>query len=274
MTLDFTQDNVKPVTIEPEKISAFIICCNEEKKIQACLEALSFCDEIVVVDSGSTDKTLEIAKKYTSKIVHRAWNGFVAQKQYGLDQCTHPWVLNIDADEIVSPSLRDEILAMLKHSASSGVNGYALNRVTYHLERFWHSGGWYPEFRLRLIRKKMATWGGIEPHEKAEVFGEVRKLQGELYHYTYDSIFDQVVTINKFSSISSASLEDGGEQFSFFKLLGNPFARFFKFYLLKGGYKEGIAGIIVAGIEAFGTFLKYAKLWEKKLRANSQAKKL
>lgn len=245
-------------------LSAFIICCNEERNIERCLESIKWCDEIVVVDSGSTDRTLEIVRRYTDKIYSRAWTGFVAQKRYALGQCSSEWVLNIDADEVVSPELQQQISEVLaKHSHESrNINGYELSRVVFYMNRWWRRGGWYPEYRLRLCRKSATTWGGDDPHEKASVTGETKRLPGELQHYTYTSLTSQMHSLNKFSETAAQTMFKKGEHFSLLKLLVRPIGRFLKFFVLKSGFREGFPGFVVASLEAFYVFLKYAKLWE------------
>ena len=245
-------------------LSAFIICCNEERNIERCLESVKWCDEIVIVDSGSTDRTLEIARRYTDKIFSREWPGFVAQKRFALTQCTSEWVLNIDADEVVSPELRAQIFMVLADASAHGkqINGYSLSRVVFYMQRWWRRGGWYPEYRLRLCRRSATTWGGEDPHEKASVTGATRKLDGELQHYTYTNLTSQMHSLNKFSETAAQTMFKNGEHYSIFKLLIRPIARFFKFFILKSGFREGFPGFLVACIEAYYVFLKYAKLWE------------
>lgn len=245
------------------KISCSIICFNEEKNIRRCLESVKWCDEIVVVDNGSTDRTLEICGQYTNKILFRAWAGYVDQKQFALEQCAHDWVLNIDADEEVSSELRDEILATMNESQpSTQVNGYYLLRVVYYLDRWWRKGLWYPEYRLRLCKKSATSWGGMDPHEKAMVQGLTKRLNGELHHYTYTDISDHIAQLNNFSSQSAKSMHQEGKKFSLLKLIFNPFFRFFKSYIIKKGYREGIPGLVVSALNAYYVIMKYAKLWE------------
>ena len=243
-------------------VSCFIVCCNEEKHIRRCLESVKWCDEIVVIDSGSTDATLEIASQYTSKVIHRPWSGYVGQKRAGLEQCTEEWVLNIDADEEVSAELRKEIEQVVAGKYGPRADGYFVNRVVYYLDRWWRKGGWYPEFRLRLCRRALTSWAGRDPHEKAVVNGTTAVLEGELHHYTYEDIFDHVARLNAHSSSAAHSMHMEGREASIPKILFNPVIRFVKFYLLRRGYKEGVPGIMVALLESYYVFLKYLKLWE------------
>ncbi len=247
----------------PPKISCFIVCCNEEAHITRCLSSVvKWCSEVIVIDSGSKDNTVEIARSMGARLVHEEWAGFVEQKQFGLTLCSGDWVINLDADEEVSPELAEEIQTAIRTSSPSQ-SGFELNRVVYFLQRWWRVGGWYPEYRLRVLRKSVATWGGTNPHERAGITeGTVKRLSGELRHYTYDDIADQVRTLNSHSSTAAKSLIEGGYRFSVFDLIFRPIARFIKFYALKGGYKEGLAGFIIAVHEAAYVFIKYAKAWE------------
>jgi len=247
-------------------ISAFIVCCNEERQIRRCLESVRFCDEIVIIDSGSTDRTLQICAEFTSKISHRDWQGYVLQKRFALSQCSSDWVLNIDADEEVSEELQDEILQILREDRAGRVaaNGFFLNRVVFFLDRWWRKGGWYPEYRLRLCRRSVTTWGGEDPHEKAHVTGETRRCKGELHHYSFTDLTDYVRRMNTLTSNATTSLMKRGASASAGTIIGRSLARFVKFYFAKRGFREGRAGLIVAAIEAYSVLLKYAKLWELK----------
>ena len=243
------------------KISAFVVCFNEERNIRRCLSALTWCDEIVVIDSGSMDRTLEICKDFTDKVIFHPWEGFVRQKAFGLSQCTGDWVINVDADEEVSEELQKEIVDQIT-SAHSNMAGFEINRVVFFLNKWWRKGGWHPEYRLRVVKKAVTVWGGEDPHERAEVKGETLRLKGELRHYTYSSIADQIRALNNHSSASAETLKKKGKSASLFTIVGRPFMRFLKFYFLRRGYREGFPGFIVAINESYYVFLKYVKLWE------------
>ena len=246
-------------------ISAFIVCANEASNIERCLESLRWCDQIIVIDSGSTDATLEIAARYTDKIIHRDWSGYVDQKRFGLEQCGCEWVINLDADEEVSPQLRDEILQVLKLDKTSntqGVNGYQVNRVVFYLGKWWRRGLWYPEFRLRVCRRSATTWGGEDPHEKAAVEGLVARLRGELHHYTYTDIRDHVARLNSHSSSAAESMFKRGKRAGLRHIILSPLLRIFKCLVLKRGVLEGSRGLIVAMLEGYYVFMKYIKLLE------------
>ncbi|HMO02426.1 MAG TPA: glycosyltransferase family 2 protein [Oligoflexia bacterium] len=256
--------SAKQQTSQRATISAFIICKNEQSNIERCLKSVSWCDEIILVDSGSTDQTLEIARAYTNKIYQHPWSGYVEQKRYALSLCSSEWVINIDGDEEISNSLRNEIITLLEKDSKERLPfaGYELSRVMFFLDRWWRKGGWYPEYRLRLLRRSVASWGGIDPHEKAIVSGQTKRLKGELLHYSYNSISDQVARLNLYAERAAISLHEQGKNSSLIKMLINPLLRFIKFYILKLGFLEGRAGLIVALNESYYVFLKYAKHWE------------
>jgi glycosyltransferase involved in cell wall biosynthesis len=254
-------------TTHRSTISAFIICQDEEKNIRRCLESVKWCDEIVVVDSGSKDRTLEICGEYGAVIYKRPWPGYVEQKRFGLKCCTSEWVLNIDADEEVSPELQRSISNAM-HQDERGVNGFQINRVVFFLGKWWRNGGWYPEYRLRVCRRTATSWGGEDPHEKAIVEGAVRRLEGELYHYTYRDIAHQIATLNNYSTQAALSLFRKGKRSSPLRIILNPISRWIKWFILKQGFKEGFAGFVMATLEAYYVFLKYVKLWELSRRDN------
>jgi glycosyltransferase involved in cell wall biosynthesis len=252
--------------IEKPFISGFVICKNEELNIRRCLDSIRWCDEILIVDSGSQDRTLDIVREYpNTRIIERGWPGHREQKQFALEHCKGEWILNLDADEELSLELRAEIQRLLetaKEDSKKVADGYFLCRVVYFLNRWWDRGGWFPEFRMRFFRREKAYWGGVNPHEKAMVQGTRRKLRGHIYHYTSRGIGDYVDTLNRFSENSAQALFQAGVRSNPIRILLHPVFRFFKFYFLKRGFLEGTLGFIMASTEAFYTFLKYAKLWE------------
>lgn len=245
-------------------VSAIVVCFNEEKNIGACLDSLRWCDEIVVVDSFSTDRTVEICRQYTEHIVQRNWAGYRDQKAFAHSQATQDWVLLVDSDERVTPELRDEINRTLSSSAGAYA-GFSVPRLVFYLGRWWRRGGWYPDYDVRLFRRDRATWGGTDPHEKILVDGQVRRLRHPLQHYSYRSIEDHIQRINHFTSISARELWKEGKRFHRSDALFRPAFRFFRSYVLKRGFLEGFAGFHVALTAAVYVFLKYAKLWELEL---------
>jgi glycosyltransferase involved in cell wall biosynthesis len=249
-------------------VSAIVVCFNEERNIGACLDSLRWCDEIVVVDSFSTDRTVEICRQYTERVVQRQWAGYRDQKAFAHSLATKDWVFLVDSDERVSPELRDEIKASLL-SYDGTCAGFSVPRLVFYLDRWWWRGGWYPDYDVRLFRRERATWGGTEPHEKILVNGKVRRLRNPLYHFSYQDIEDHVQRINRFTSISSRELFQEQKRWRLRDALLRPPLRFFRSYILDRGFLEGFAGFYVAMTTAVYVFLKYAKLWELELKGKN-----
>ena len=245
----------------PQKVSACVIVLNEEQKIGRCLKSLSWCDEIIVVDSFSTDHTVEIARQYTDRVIQHEWLGYVGQRTMIRDQATHPWILYLDSDEEVSPDLRRELEREMKHW--DGVHiGYEFPRLVYFLGRWIRHGEWYPDVKLRLFHRDYGRTEGIEPHDKVVVRGPVKRLKSPVWHYTYDDLRDQAETLNRFSSITAQQKFVADTPFRITDLLFRPAFRFIKGYLLRRGFLDGMPGFIIACSNAYSAFLKYAKLWE------------
>ncbi|HEY7168076.1 MAG TPA: glycosyltransferase family 2 protein [Candidatus Binatia bacterium] len=245
-------------------VSAIVVCFNEEENIGRCLASLGWCSEIVVVDSFSTDRTVEICRRYTDRVIQRQWTGYLDQKAFAHAQATKEWVLLVDADERVTAELRDEIREALLHDADEYA-AFAVPRLVFYLGRWWWRGGWYPDYDVRLFRRERATWGGRDPHEKIIVDGSVRRLRHPLEHFSYRDIEDHIERINRFTSISSRESRSAGQKWHAPDALFRPAFRFFYSYVLKRGFLEGFGGFYVAASAAFYVFLKYAKLWELKL---------
>ena len=254
-----------PGSVRPAPtVSAIVVCFNEERNIGACLESLRWCDEIVVVDSFSTDATVEICRRYTDRVIQRKWAGYRDQKAFAHSQATKEWVLLVDADERVTPELQAEISRYLLRNGAEYA-AYSVPRLVYYLSRWWWRGGWYPDYDIRLFRRERATWGGADPHEKIFVDGKVRRLHHPLHHFSYRSIDDHLQRINRFTSISAQELQQDGQRWRLTDALLRPSFRFFHSYILKRGFMEGFAGFYVAVTAAVYVFLKYAKLWELEL---------
>jgi len=247
------------------QISAIVVCFNEEDNIGRCLRSLAWCDEIVVVDSFSTDRTVEICRQYTDRVIQRRWAGYRDQKAFAHSQATKEWVFLVDADEQVPPELRQEAQEALIRSGKS-LAAFSVPRLVYYLGRWWWRGGWYPDYDIRIFRRDQATWGGMDPHEKILVNGQVRRLRQPLYHFSYRDIADHLERINHFTNLSSRELRDQKRGCGWTDILLRPAFRFFRFYLWKRGFLEGFPGFFVAATAAIYVFLKYAKLRELELR--------
>ncbi len=244
------------------KISLIVITRNEEELIGQCLNsAAAFCDELIVVDSFSTDRTAEIARGLGARVFERPFEGYIAQKQFALEQAGGEWVFSLDADEQATWELGSEIRATLARPQAAA--GYRVRRVLYHLGHYY-TRGLYPDWHLRLFRRERARFGGHEPHASVQVEGAVAKLKAPILHFSYRDVADHVATINRLSS-QAASEGDPGAM-TVVKMIANPAWRFVNFYFLRGGFREGGRGLYAAMSAAFYVFLKYAKLYERRLR--------
>jgi len=248
-----------------EPISACIITFNEERKIERCLRSVAWCDEIVVLDSFSTDRTLEICRRYTDRVYQNTWLGYVGQRNRIREMAGGPWILFLDSDEEVSPPLREEILAEFERGTGDTV-GYEFPRLVYYIGRWIRHGEWYPDVKLRLFKKTRGRAEGEEPHDKIVVRGPVKRLKNPVWHYTYDDIRDQMDTLNRFSGITAQQRFVGQRPFRWLDLLVRPGLRFLRAYVLRGGFLDGAHGFMIAVLSAYGAFAKYAKLWELEKR--------
>lgn len=243
-----------------QTISATIITLNEEKDLPRCLDSLGFADEIIVVDSGSADRTVEVATKMGAKVVQEPWHGYGAQKNFAMSLAKSDWVLNVDADEVVTPELREEILSEIRSAQSAA--GYSVARKTYYLGRWIKHGGWYPNYVTRLAQRSKGNWTEPNVHEELQIQGELRQLRNPLLHYTFSDIADQVRTNLRYSRQGAMDLHAKDVRPSFVKILAKPLGKFFETYLLKRGFLDGLPGFIISINAAHSMFLKYAYLWE------------
>ncbi len=247
------------------RVTCTIVCQDEAAQIGQCLDSAAWCDEIVVVDGGSHDETVEIARRYTDRILRNRWPGYRAQKQFALDASRCEWVLNLDADERVSDELSNEIRRALA-DAPPDVDGFAIPRLVSYLGRWWYRGGWYPRPVVRLVRRAHTTWGGTDPHDRAEVPGRVRRLQEPIFHYTYDDVADHLRSVSKLTAVGADQVP-AGREIGLGRLLAEPAWRFVRAYVVKRGYLEGVPGFFVAATDAFYTFLRWARVWDRERRA-------
>ena len=243
------------------RISACVMTKNEEQNIRRCLESVRWCDEIVVLDSFSTDRTLDICREFTDRIFQQQWKGYIGQRNAIRDLASCEWLLFLDADEEVSPELRDEILNQFKAGPGPFL-GFQFSRQVYYLGRWIRFGEWNPDIKLRLFRKDKGWSGGKEPHDMVFVDGPVKTLRGKLWHYTYEDIEHHLETMNRFSTISARSLFESGRKFRWSDISIRPAFRFFKCYFLKMGFLDGRRGFLIARIVSLSVAIKYAKLWE------------
>jgi glycosyltransferase involved in cell wall biosynthesis len=249
-------------------LSVCVLACNEAANLERCLLSVAWADEIVVlVDDKSRDATESVARRLASRVERRVYAGDVEQKRSCAALAKHDWILIVDPDEVVSAPLAESIRATLRSVSefdeSSGPVGFRVNRATFHLGRWIRHGDFYPDWKLRLYRRSRARWAGRDPHGRIEVDGSVSSLDGELLHYSYRDLADQIARIQFFSDQAADALVQEGTPFRVRKLVLRPPARFLRCYILRAGFRDGMPGFIIAAASAFYVFLKYAKHWER-----------
>ena len=241
-------------------ISAVIITLNEERNIERCLRSLSgIVEEIIVVDSFSKDKTEEICRSFNARFIQQSFLGHIQQKNFAIDQATCNWVLSLDADEALSDELRTSILA-LKSNVS--FDGYRMNRLTNYCGHWVKHCGWYPDTKLRLVKKTEARWTGVNPHDRLEMNAnkETGWLSGDLLHYSYYTKDDHLRQIEYFGDIAARELFQQGGKSSWLKIVLKTIAQFIKSFFIKRGFLDGKTGFVISRLSAYATFRKYVKL--------------
>lgn len=241
-------------------LSACIITFNEADRIERCIAALDFCDEVIVVDSHSTDDTRERAARLGARVIERDWPGYRSQKQFATDAARHEWVLSVDADERVTPALRKEILA-LKARGFPGADGYAVPRLTLYFGGTLRRGNAWPDRKIRLYRRGAAHWVGYEVHEKIAVTGAVLPLRAPLEHDAYRSLDDHMARIDRYARLMAEEMHRAGRRCTLFAPFFHPAWRFFRGMFIKRGVLDGWRGWLFHCVEAGYVHRKYLRLW-------------
>ncbi len=241
------------------RLSAVLITRNVASRLEACLQSCAWASEIVIVDSGSQDATLDIARRFNAKVVHQDWLGFGRQKQFAVSQASHDWVLCIDADERVSDALRASILKELE---APRFQAYEFPRCNRFLGRWLRHGEGYPDWSLRLFDRRHANWSNDPIHEKVVAQGPVGRLDGDLLHESEAGLADYLAKQNRYTTLQAEQLHARGRRANVARMLLSPPLRFLKFYFLRRGFLDGVPGLIHILIGCFNSFLKYAKLFE------------
>jgi glycosyltransferase involved in cell wall biosynthesis len=234
-----------------------IITLNAATQIEACLQSAGFADEVVVVDSGSGDGTGEIAQRYGARVIRHEWLGFGLQKQFAVEQAAHDWVLCLDADERVSPALRESIETVLRTPSFAA---YRMPRCNRFMGRWLRHGEGYPDWSLRLFDRRVARWSEDAVHEKVICPVPVGTLRGDLLHESQESIAAYLDKQNRYTSLQAEMLKSEGRRVHFGKVVFSPMLRFIKFYVLRRGFLDGVPGLVHIAIGCFNSFIKYAKL--------------
>lgn len=243
------------------ELSVVVITFNEERNLARCLASVkAVADDIVVVDSFSTDRTEAIAREHGARFVPHAFEGHIEQKNWAVTQARYPWVLSLDADEALDDTLTAAVQRVKREGPKA--DGYTMHRLTNYCGTWVRHGGWYPDTKLRLWDSRKGRWAGTNPHDRYEMDPGARTahLEGDILHYSYRSISDHLKQVDYFTTISANALHARGRRAALWRMIVSPKARFFGGYLLRGGFRDGFHGFVIAVVSAHATFLKYAKL--------------
>jgi glycosyltransferase involved in cell wall biosynthesis len=251
-------------------VTAAIITLNESANIAAALESVAWADEIIVVDAQSGDDTVAIARRYTDRVIVRSWPGYIEQKNFAASQAAHDWILSLDADERVTPALAGEIRALL--ASEPPCTGYRVPRVSHYLGRWIRSTDWYPDCQLRLYDRRRARWTGRYVHESVRADGAVGRMRADLEHYPYRDISHHLQTIDRYSGLAARQMHEDGRRTGALRMIAHGDAAFLRNYILRGGFRDGTAGLIVSLLNAYYVMLKFVKLWEIEKKQEARSK--
>jgi glycosyltransferase involved in cell wall biosynthesis len=257
--IPFSAYFAEPIMI---RLSAAIITFNEELNLRRCLQSLQkVADEIVVVDSLSTDATTAIAAEFGAKVVMQPFLGYIEQKNFALSQCSNNWVISLDADEALTEELAKSIL---QAKQSTNADAYTMSRLTSYCGQWIKHGGWYPDRKVRLFNRTKAQWAGINPHDKIELQNDAKcgMLKGDILHYTYNDLGEHIRQADKFSAIVASDLYHRGKKTSLLKIVFKPCIRFVRDFIFKSGWRDGYYGFVIAKISAHAVFLREIRLKE------------
>lgn len=247
------------------KVTATVITRNEASNIEAALASVQWADEIVVVDSESSDETVARARRFTGRVETRAWPGYSAQKNYAASIAANDWILSLDADERVSPELAAEIQSLL--ASEPAHRGYRIPRISHYLGKWIRGTDWYPDYQLRLYDRRAGTWNGRRVHESVTLSGEPGVLRHHLQHFPYRDISDHLSTIDRYTTLAAEQMRAEGQVPSVLSVALHPPFAFLRNYLLRGGFRCGGAGLIVSALNSYYVFLKLAKAREPRTSA-------
>jgi glycosyltransferase involved in cell wall biosynthesis len=242
------------------QLSVVIITYNEERNIGRCLDSVKeIADDIVIVDSFSTDRTEQICIEKGARFIKHTFEGHIEQKNWAITQARYPYILSLDADEALDEKLKQEIIKVKEKWEQ---DGYILNRLTNYCGHWIRHSGWHPDHKLRMFDSRKGKWGGLNPHDTYVLDDKknVAFLEGKLLHYSFYTIYQHIQQINSFSDISSKALHEKGERVNLFMILLNPIAKFIRNYFIHKGFLDGYYGFVICAISAHATFLKYVKL--------------
>jgi glycosyltransferase involved in cell wall biosynthesis len=248
------------------KVSVTIITLNEADHIAAAIDSAFWADEIIVVDSGSTDETVAIARSKNARVEMRAWSGYVDQKNFAHGLAANDWIFSLDADERITPELASEVRAVL--ATEPPRKGYRVPRVAHHLGRWVRTTDFYPDYQTRLYDRRSARWTGLHVHESVNVDGGPGQLVNELQHYSFRDLRDQLDRINRYTTLAARQMYERGQRTGPLALVIHPPAAFLRNFVLRRGFLDGTVGLTISLMNSYSVLLKFAKLWE--LQHNAQ----
>lgn len=257
---------LKFATISFVKISACIIAFNEEEKIAEAIKSVGWADEILLVDSESTDRTRAIAESLGVKVLVEEWRGFSRQKQFAVECAAHDWIFSLDADERVSPALKNEILRLRSMPEETLADGFRIPRLSFYMNRPIRHGGWYPDWQLRFFNRRKGLWKKVLIHESVQMddSAKVEKLKGDIFHYSFENAAQHHRMIGeRYAPLAAEQMFERGKRTSALKIATVGLTTFLQAYVLKGGFLDGLAGFSIARFAAHHAFLKYLLLWER-----------
>jgi len=241
-------------------VSIVVITLDEEDHLRRCLESVAWAEEIVVVDAESHDKTVQIAREFTDRVISRPWAGFATQKNFAVEQATGDWVLSLDADEEASCELREEIAAAI--AGPQACDGYAIRRRNVFLGQWIRYGGLYPDWQVRLFRRGRGRFVERAVHESVSVEGTLGRLRGHLMHCSYEGVTDFFARANRYSSLAADEWIREGRRVRARELVVRPLGRFVSMYVLQRGFLDGRRGLLLAALYAYYVCMRSAKVWE------------
>jgi glycosyltransferase involved in cell wall biosynthesis len=241
-------------------VSVTIITLNESAHIGAAIDSAAWADEVLVIDCGSSDDTVAIARGRGARTFSREWPGYIEQKNHAASRAANDWILSLDADERITPALADEIRRLL--ASEPPFRGYRVPRVTFHLGRWIRTTDFYPDFQTRLYDRRAARWRGRYVHESVTVDGPSGQLHAELEHYSYRNLDDHLDRINRYTTLAARQMHESGRRAGVVDLVVHPPAAFLRNYVLRRGFLDGTVGLTLSLVNAYSVLLKFAKLWE------------
>lgn len=237
-----------------------MITKNEADALADALKSVSWADELIVIDSESTDDTVKVARQFTDRVYVRPWPGYIDQKNHAASLASHDWIFSLDADERVTPELAEEIRTLMKGTPSAG--GFRMPRVSFYFGKWIRTTDMYPDYQLRLYDRRKARWDGMHVHESVRVDGAVEYLKSELQHHPYKDLSEHLIRMDRYTTLAARQMHARGTRATWAQLFFHPRFAFLRNYFLKGGFRDGKAGLVISLVNSYYVFLKFAKLWE------------